>query len=106
MKIYEIFLTDVWNNNYLVGFYKDLDDAVDDINSYLSNEKYYLEKGDLKEYPSTFNYCFDTELYSIYHSKHPKSIEDDYCEDEDMQIRGFILDSEYLLDTLGKLNNE
>ena len=106
MKIYEVFLTDIWNNNYLLGFYKDLDDAIVDINKYIDNEDYHLKKGDLKEYPSTFDYCFDTNVYDIHYNNNPKGIEDEYCEDEDIQIRGFILDSERLLDTISELENK
>lgn len=103
MKIYEIFLTDIWNNNYLVGFYKNLDDAIDDINAQIYEDKFHLEKGDLKEYPSTFNCCFDVNIGDIYLNKHPELTEDTYCEDMDMWVRGFILDGDLLFDELGKL---
>lgn len=106
LKTYLIFLSDIWNNNYLVGFYKDLNDAIDDINAQIQNEKFYLEKGDLKEYPSTFDYCFDTSILDIYSSKHPKEEDTYFDEIEDMWVRGFIIDGDELLEEIKKLKGE
>ena len=106
MKVYEIFLNDIWNNCYLLGFYNNLDDAIDDINKNIVDEKFHLSKGDLKEYPSTFGYTFDTCVGDIYLNKHPESNNDFYSDDENLWVRGFILDSQNLLNTLSELNNE
>lgn len=35
MKIYQVFLQDEWNNNYLLGFFKSLDDCIPEVNDYL-----------------------------------------------------------------------
>ena len=102
MKIYEIFLNDVWNNNYLIGFYKNLDDAIDQINKNINSKKFYLEKGDLKEYPSTFGNCIDVSIGDIYFHKHPDSVDDFYDDDMNMWVRGFIFDSEKLIKELIK----
>lgn len=76
-KKYIVFTQDEWNNNYLMGFYDDLDDAIPDINGWLEIYNLKLEKGDLVEYPSTFGTVFDKELET---------------EDETvLMIRGFIL---------------
>lgn len=90
MKVYEVFIIDNWNNIYLIGWYKDLDDAIEGINDHITNDKYKLEKGDLKEYPSTFNNCFDTSVYDIYQSKNS---DDEIDYEDDIQIRGFIFNS-------------
>ena len=76
-KKYIVFTQDEWNNNYLMGFYDDLDDAIPDINDWLEIYNLKLEKGDLAEYPSTFGTVFDKELET---------------EDEAvLMVRGFIL---------------
>ena len=76
-KKYIVFTQDEWNNNYLMGFYDNLDDAIPDINDWLEIYDLELEKGDLVEYPSTFGTVFDKELET---------------EDETvLMIRGFIL---------------
>ena len=102
-KVYEIFLTDIWNNNILIGFFQNLDDAIEIINKNLSDEKYYLEKGDLREYPSTFNECFDVCIGDIYYNKHPEDNGEYYNEDENMWVRGFILSGELLMEELHKI---
>ena len=76
-KKYIVFTQDEWNNNYLMGFYDDLDDAIPDINDWLEIYNLKLEKGDLAEYLSTFGTVFDKELET---------------EDETvLMVRGFIL---------------
>ena len=76
-KKYIVFTQDEWNNNYLMGFYDDLDDAIPDINDWLEIYNLKLEKGDLAEYPSKFGTVFDKELEN---------------EDETvLMVRGFIL---------------
>lgn len=76
-KLYEVFVQDTWNNNYWLGWFTDLDNCLEKVNSYIQNDKYKLHSGDLKEYPSTFNYCFDREIY-------------DEDSDEVTYVRGFI----------------
>lgn len=64
--LYEVMMQDEYDNLYLLGFYESLDDAIEDINDFIS--AYYedgatpLKKGDLAEYASTFGSCFDREI--------------------------------------------
>lgn len=106
MKIYQVVFTDEWSNNYLLGLYGDLDDAIPDINAQLSayGDKAVLEKGDIKEYPSTFGACFDTDLASLFEGK---GIGEDECEGlYGCMVRGFILDSDALADEIERLKGE
>lgn len=64
-KKYIVWFTDEYDNNYLLGFYDELKDAEDDADTFLrdyedeeTGEKLSV-KGNLNEYPSTFNFCFD-----------------------------------------------
>lgn len=83
--LYEIVMQDEYDNLYLLGFYESLDDAIEDINDFIS--AYYedgaipLKKGDLAEYASTFGSCFDREIEWKNEDDCPGSI----------MIRGFIL---------------
>lgn len=88
IKKYEVVFVDEYNNWYLVGFYDTLKEAEKDVNEYLktyvdeeTNEPLYFGKnstcGELTEYASTFNYCFDRILDT------PEG-----C----IQVRGFIFD--------------
>ena len=83
--LYEIVMQDEYNNLYLLGFYEFLDDAIEDINDFIS--AYYedgaipIKKGDLAEYASTFGACFDREIEWKNEDDCPGSI----------MIRGFIL---------------
>ena len=83
--LYEIMMQDEYNNLYLLGFYESLDDAIEDINDFIS--AYYedgaipIKKGDLAEYASTFGACFDREIEWKNEDDCPGSI----------MIRGFIL---------------
>ena len=83
--LYEIMMQDEYNNLYLLGFYESLDDAIEDINDFVS--AYYedgaipIKKGDLAEYASTFGSCFDREIEWKNEDDCPGSI----------MIRGFIL---------------
>jgi hypothetical protein len=95
-KIYQVIIQDEYNNLTLVGFYKDLDDSIDDINEHLSTYNVRLSKGDLKEYPSTFSSVFDTDLADI------------FLENEEVagvMIRGFILDTEETIKDIKKEEN-
>ena len=83
--LYEIMMQDEYDNLYLLGFYESLDDAIEDINDFIS--AYYedgaipIKKGDLAEYASTFGACFDREIEWKNEDDCPGSI----------MIRGFIL---------------
>ena len=83
--LYEIMMQDEYNDLYLLGFYESLDDAIEDINDFIS--AYYedgaipIKKGDLTEYASTFGACFDREVEWKNEDDCPGSI----------MIRGFIL---------------
>ena len=92
-KVYEIFLQDAYNNNTLLGFYENLDDAVDDINSYISEEELYLKKGYLRERVSTFGPTFDVYIRDVLEGYVPDSIldSDDYYDDYSTMVRGFVL---------------
>ena len=69
-------MQDEWNNNYLLGYnYKSLEEAIPDVNEWL--EIYNITIDEIKEYPSTFGTCFDTELEG--------------SEGEHLMIRGFII---------------
>lgn len=86
MKKYEVFIQDEWNNNYLMGFYDKLADALPDVNEFL--ETYNTKLDELTEYASTFGTCFDTEVETP--------------DENFILVRGFILDTD---DILGKEEN-
>lgn len=92
-KIYEIFLQDAYDNITLIGFYENLDDAIDDINNYISEEGLYLKKGYLKERDSTFGPTFDIYIRDMLEGYVPDHIlyNDDYYEDCFTMVRGFVL---------------
>mgnify|MGYP003447732292 FL=1 len=48
------------NNLYYLGLYKELQDALPDVNEFL--EVYDVSLEELSEYPSTLGTCFDTEV--------------------------------------------
>ena len=78
-KIYQVIMQDEYNNLYFLGFYKNLEDAIPDINDWLSI--YNIEIDELEEYASTYSRCFDR------------------CFDLDegpIYIRGFIFDEKDL----------
>ena len=55
-----VIMQDEWSNLYYLGEYIELKDALPDINSFL--DIYGVSLEDLKEYPSTYGMCFDTEI--------------------------------------------
>lgn len=76
---YQVIFVDEYNNWYLVGFFNNLEDSEEELNSYL--EGYELEDiedgnskipqfgkdqnlGILQEYSSTFNTCFDRIIHT------------------------------------------
>lgn len=83
--LYEIVIQDEYNDFYLLGFYESLDDAIEDINGFISvydeDGAIPLKKGDLAEYASTFGACFDREIEWKNEDDCPGSV----------MIRGFIL---------------
>ena len=83
--LYEIVIQDEYNDFYLLGFYGSLDDAIEDINGFISvydeDGVISLKKGDLAEYASTFGACFDREIEWKNEDDCPGSV----------MIRGFIL---------------
>lgn len=102
MKIYEVFTTDIWNNNYLIGFFKNLDDCIDIINLDIDEPEAKLQKGDITEYPSTLSMVFDTYIGDILNCRGVNT--DNISEDTlSIQIRGFILDSELVIENLQSL---
>ena len=78
IKKYEVIIQDEWNNLYQIGFYDRLEDAIPEINEFLS--VYEVEITELIEYPSTFGMCFDTEIETK--------------DENTIMIRGFVLDWE------------
>lgn len=93
--LYEVMMQDEYNNLYLLGFYRSLDDAVGDVNGFLAayedDGAVPLEKGDLAEYPSTFEACFDREI--------------EWENEEDcpgtLMVRGFILSAKAVAEDAG-----
>lgn len=83
--LYEVMMQDEYNDLYLLGFYESLDDAIEDINGFISvydeDGAIPIKKGDLAEYASTFGSCFDREIEWKNEDNCPGSI----------MIRGFIL---------------
>ena len=81
IKKYEVIIQDEWNNLYQIGFYDKLEDAIPEINEFLS--VYEVEITELKEYPSTFGMCFDTEIETK--------------DENTVMIRGFVLNWESVI---------
>ncbi|MBR3208838.1 MAG: hypothetical protein IKF82_01075 [Bacilli bacterium] len=90
-KLYEVIFVSEYNNFMHLGWFENLDDAVEKINEELSvygNGKYKFEKGELIEYPSTFGNCFDVELAWFFSEKlQNEEVFDDL---QSCEIRGFI----------------
>lgn len=76
-KTYQIIIQDEFDNLYHIGFYKKLEDGLEDINYFL--KAYETQIDELKEYSGTFGMCFD------------KNIE---IEDGGIMIRGFIFEND------------
>lgn len=99
-KIYQVFVNDVWNNNYLIGFFKNLDDAIPGINEFIERDEWKLEPGDLKESAGTVGPVFDAYLTNILESKEIDCEELYDCDEGQLSIRGFILEFKESLDEL------
>lgn len=79
---YEVIIQDEWNNLYQIGFYNTLMEALPDVNDFLKT--YDVKLDEIKEYPSTFGMCFDTEIETK--------------DENTVMVRGFILDWENVID--------
>ena len=99
-KIYQIFVQDIWNNNHLIGFFKNLDDAIPGINEFIEDGKWHLHPGDLKEYPGTVSPVVDVMLTDILESRGEDCEELFDTDEASLMIRGFILEVEDTLDEL------
>lgn len=89
-KLYEVIFVSEFNNFYHLGWFENLDDSIEKINGEISvygNGKYKLKKGALKEYPSTFNSCFDTGLVELFEEEFGEEVYDDF---QSCEIRGFV----------------
>lgn len=88
--LYEVMMQDEYNDLYLLGFYESLDDAIKDINCFISvydeDGAIPLKKGDFAEYASTFGSCFDREVEWKNEDDCPGSV----------MIRGFILSAKFV----------
>ena len=82
-KRYFVIFQDEWNNLYDVGRYDDLDSSIDDVNMFLEVYNVKLNKGDIREYPSSFNTAFDLDISSLFQDR------DDL---NGLMVRGFIFE--------------
>ena len=85
MRKYQVILQDEYNNLYMVGFYDDLDDSIEELNKYLDIYDVELKKGDLRVYKGVYDDRFDLDLCDIFEDK------------EDVRgvmIRGFIYEED------------
>ncbi len=99
MKIYQVIFVDEYNNFYELGLFRSLLDAEPEVNNMLDSYQ-DIDSGEtprfgedenlghLEEYPSTFSMCFD------------RTID---IEEGCVQIRGFIKDSNDMLEDIKKL---
>lgn len=96
MKLYQVIFQDEYNNLYMLGFYKDLRDSIQDINKELDSYDIVIEEEDLKLYPSTFSECFDLSIRNIDRYEDNDDIPDIY-------VRGFVFEIDNSLDELLEL---
>ena len=83
MKVYLVFMEDEWHNNTYLGVYEHLENALPDINEWLST--YDTQIDTIQEYASTFSMCFDMSI---------ETPDETY-----VYVRGFILDDSQLKPT-------
>lgn len=93
-KIYQVIIQDEYNNLYQLGFYNCLKNAVKDVNEFIKVYNVQIKEDDLKEYPSTFDNCFDLSLSDLF---------EDNDNVANVMIRGFILDKERVIENVGVL---
>ena len=86
--LYQVMFEDEYFNLYEVGWYENLDDAIEDINKFIWVDEFKLQKGDLSVYQGTFGLVFDTCLYDIASNRHTEEELMDYQGGE--MIRGFV----------------
>ena len=86
--LYQVVFEDEYLNLWEVGWYENLDDAIDDLNGFIWEDVFKLQKGDLSVYPSTFGFAFDTCIYDIALNRHEEEELMDYQGWE--MIRGFV----------------
>lgn len=86
-KIYEVIMQDEYNNLYQLGFYKNLKDAVPDINDWLTAYDVSIKEDDLNEYVSTFSSAFDLDIGMLF---------EDNDDVSGVMVRGFVLTPEHL----------
>lgn len=72
---YIVFIQDEWNNLYWIGEFKELSDAVPEVNTWL--ESYNTSIDTLEEYVSTYGPAIDREI----------EVDDDTF----LMVRGFVL---------------
>jgi hypothetical protein len=93
-KVYQVIMQDEYNNLFLCGFYKELKEAVSDINDFISvYGDYKITEEDLRVRKSTFGECFDVSLNDIFFSEEENI---DYSDIAGVEIRGFILEEEHI----------
>lgn len=94
--LYEVMMQDEYDNLYLLGFYRALDDAVADVNGFLAayedDGAVPLERGDLAEYASTFGTCFDREVEWRDEGDCPGTL----------MVRGFVLSAKAVAEAAGE----
>ena len=84
-KVYQVIMKDEWNNLYCLGFFNTLEEALPEVNEWLST--YDTTIDEIFEYPSTFSMCFDQDI----------EVEDGQnC----VYLRGFILDKDKIKEVL------
>lgn len=93
MKIYQVIFVDEWNNSVHVGFFKNLNDAIPELNDIIEGYDVTLKEGDIVEHAGTFSSYFDTYLSDIF----------DKGDLGPCMIRGFIFDKDELLK---EINND
>ena len=95
--LYEVMMQDEYDNLYLLGFYESLDDAIEDINGFISmyeeDGAIPIKKGGLAEYASTFGTCFDREIEWKNEDDCPGTI----------MVRGFILSAKSVGEEANKI---
>lgn len=98
-KLYLVIMQDEYNNLYEVGYFKSLDDAIPEINQHLSAYNIELKPGSVKEYVSTFDWCFDATVSDLI-----EDWDEDECPEAAMiMIRGFIYNAEKFKKMINKV---
>lgn len=89
-KLYEVIFIDEYDNFTNLGFFKNLNDPIEDLNSFLSsygNGQYKLKEGEVSEYNSTLNSCFDLDVIEHFSEEYGEEAIEDL---RGVSIRGFI----------------